>query len=428
MPDLTSEEQLNFEKLAEGKTKEIFGIHGNADVVLIRSKDQLTAFNAARKSDVEGKGRIANKTTTHVFQYLNDIGIPTHFVASRSDTEFLAQRCEMIPIEWVARRIATGSFLKRNPGVKQGYRFSDPKIETFFKDDEQDDPQWSDEQIISAGFKYNSLKIGKTEVLLMKKLTSLIFRALEKAWSLSDCSLIDMKIEFGVNTSGKIILSDVIDNDSWRVWPSGDKRLQLDKQFFREMPEVTSEALSQLISNYEKVMNLTEGFLGSTKSRVLIIMGSSSDMDFCRKIEKGCQKLGMETRLRISSAHKSTSETLEILSEYEQDFVPTVVIAVAGRSNGLGLVIGGNTTLPVINCPPPASSDLNGINDVWSSLRTPSGIGCSTVLTADEAALAAAKILSQLDHMVFGRILGNQLQNYMKIYEADTAVVAKRSG
>lgn len=50
---------------------------------------------------------------------------------------------------------------------------------------------------------------------------------------------------------------------------------------------------------------------------------------------------------------------------------PTVIIAVAGRSNGLGPTIAGNTTLPVISCPP-LSADW-GAQDIWSSLRLPSG-------------------------------------------------------
>ena len=50
---------------------------------------------------------------------------------------------------------------------------------------------------------------------------------------------------------------------------------------------------------------------------------------------------------------------------------PTIFVAVAGRSNGLGPTVSGNTSFPVINCPP-LSADW-AAQDIWSSLRLPSG-------------------------------------------------------
>jgi phosphoribosylcarboxyaminoimidazole (NCAIR) mutase len=50
---------------------------------------------------------------------------------------------------------------------------------------------------------------------------------------------------------------------------------------------------------------------------------------------------------------------------------PAVMIAVAGRSNGLGPVLAGNVSCPVINCPPVKPTNVT--QDVWSSLNTPSG-------------------------------------------------------
>nr|CDJ82087.1 SAICAR synthetase and 1-(5-Phosphoribosyl)-5-amino-4-imidazole-carboxylate (AIR) carboxylase domain containing protein [Haemonchus contortus] len=411
----------NLTRIAEGKTKVIYKIKEKEDYVLIRSKDQLTAFNAARKNVLEGKAQIANRTTVNVFKLLTDIGVPSHFVTGVSGSEFIAKHCEMIPIEWVARRIATGSFLKRNPGVPQGYRFDEPKIETFFKDDANDDPQYSDEQILCSNFEFNGVKIGKTEINLMKRMTSVIFKVLERCWAKHYCSLVDMKVEYGVTTKGEIVLADVIDNDSWRVWPLGNRGLQLDKQFYRDMKEVTPEGLQQLTSNYEKVMEITAKFSTPPSCRALIIMGSPSDQAHCDKIAASCRSLGIKPIIRVSSAHKTTHETLDIVAEYDDDETPTVAIAVAGRSNGLGPVIAGNFTLPVINCPPLTEDNMT--SDVWSSLRMPSGLGCSTVIGADEAALCAAKLFAWQDHMVYGKILGMQLNNAIKISKADRSSV-----
>lgn len=48
---------------------------------------------------------------------LNEAGIKTAFIEVVNDTTFIAQKCEMVPIEWVTRRLATGSFLKRHQGI-----------------------------------------------------------------------------------------------------------------------------------------------------------------------------------------------------------------------------------------------------------------------------------------------------------------------
>lgn len=124
--------------------------------------------------------------------------------------------------------------------------------------------------------------------------------------------------------------------------------------------------------------------------KVVLIMGSKSDLEWSKKIVKVLGKLGIESTLRIASAHKVPLRVLEIIKEYEKEEV--VFITVAGRSNALSGFVDANTVKPVIACPP--YSDKFAGADVFSSLRMPSGVAPMVVLEPEQAALAAAKILS----------------------------------
>ncbi|XP_072246035.1 bifunctional phosphoribosylaminoimidazole carboxylase/phosphoribosylaminoimidazole succinocarboxamide synthetase isoform X2 [Leuresthes tenuis] len=422
---MASTPELNIgQKLNEGKTKQIFDLVDQPGLVLVQSKDQITAGNAVRKDQMEGKAAIANKTTTCVFKLLQESGIKTAFVKQHSDTAFIAAHCEMIPIEWVCRRVATGSFLKRNPGVKEGYRFSPVKMEMFFKDDANNDPQWSEEQLLAAKFCLAGLTIGQCEVDIMNRSTVAIFEILEKAWATQNCTLVDMKIEFGVNVkTQEIVLADVIDNDSWRLWPAGDRSQQKDKQVYRDLKEVTPEAMQMVKRNFEWVSERVKLLLEPQASgRVVVLMGSTSDMAHCEKIKKACVSYGIPCILRVTSAHKGPDETLRIKAEYEGDGIPTVFVAVAGRSNGLGPVMSGNTAYPVINCPP-LTPDW-GAQDVWSSLRMPSGLGCSTILSPEAAVQFAAQIFGLTNHLVWCKLRASMLNTWVSLKLADKKLQA----
>ncbi|XP_013114956.1 bifunctional phosphoribosylaminoimidazole carboxylase/phosphoribosylaminoimidazole succinocarboxamide synthetase [Stomoxys calcitrans] len=411
--------------LIEGKTKQVYELPSHPGHCLILSKDRITAGDGARAHDLAGKAEISNTTNGLIFQILNAAGLNTAYVKPAGPKAFIAKNCTMVPIEWVTRRLATGSFLKRNPGVPEGYRFSPPKQETFFKDDANHDPQWSDEQIISAKFNFNGLLIGQDEVDIMKKTTVLVFEILERAWATKNCALIDMKIEFGVDQQGNIVLADIIDSDSWRLWPAGDKRLMVDKDVYRKLVTVTDESLDTVKRNYIWTSEQLKDIVPKNDHLVVILMGSASDKAHCEKIADYCKTFGLNTELRVTSAHKAPEETLRVMREYESVMSNLVFIAVAGRSNGLGPVLSGSTTYPVINCPPVKAENMQV--DVWSSLNVPSGLGCPTVMYPEAAALHAAQILGLHNYMIWAKLRTKQMHNFITLKKGDQEVRGVRN-
>lgn len=406
--------------LIEGKTKQVYDLPEHPGFCLLLSKDRITAGDGVKAHDLAGKAEISNTTNGLVFRLLNEAGVRTAFTKQCGGKAFIAKKCTMVPIEWVTRRLATGSFLKCNPGVPEGYRFSPPKQQTYFKDDANHDPQWSDEQIISAKFELNKRVIGRDEVEIMRRTSLLVFEILERAWQTKNCALIDMKVEFGIDDDGNILLADIIDSDSWRLWPAGDKRLMVDKQVYRNLTSVSSSDLDTVKRNFVWVADQLATIVPTKDHLVVVLMGSSSDIAHSEKITTSCRSLGLNVEVRVTSAHKGPEETLHIMREYESRVSNLIFVAVAGRSNGLGPVLSGSTNYPVINCPPVKSDNMQV--DVWSSLNTPSGLGCVTVLYPEAAVLHAAQILGLSNFMIWSKLRVKQLNNFLTLKRADKEV------
>ena len=157
-----------------------------------------------------------------------------------------------------------------------------------------------------------------------------------------------------------------------------------------------------------------------SKTLVVILMGYIADMEHCKKISDACKQYGLETVMRVGSAHKTAEYALVILREYEADARPKVYITVAGRSNALSGFADGSVSAPVIACPPP--SDSFGGADVYSSLRMPSGIAPAVVLEPANAALLAAKIVGLFDTEVKNQVRASQKRAADKVIEDDASV------
>ncbi len=156
------------------------------------------------------------------------------------------------------------------------------------------------------------------------------------------------------------------------------------------------------------------------KPLAIILMGSKADLDHCNKIADACKQFGIETVLRIGSAHKTADHAMTILREYEADPRPKVYITVAGRSNALSGFTDGAVSAPVIACPP--ASDSFGGADVYSSLRMPSGVAPAVILEPVNAALFAAKMFGQFDIEIKAAVAAFQKKQAEKILADDKEI------
>ena len=155
--------------------------------------------------------------------------------------------------------------------------------------------------------------------------------------------------------------------------------------------------------------------------RVVILMGSQSDLDHVAKIAARLDALGIPYVRRIASAHKSVRHLLDVLEAYAAEAQPTVYIA-GWALQCPGRYGGRQHPYPVITCP--LVSSAFGGGDIYSSLRMPSGVAPLVILDPEAAALAAAKILALGDVALAGRIVAYQSELAQAIVSADERLQA----
>jgi phosphoribosylaminoimidazole carboxylase/phosphoribosylaminoimidazole-succinocarboxamide synthase len=407
--------------VTEGKTKRIHRIDGNPDLVTVMAKDDITAGDGAKHDVIPGKGRLATATTCNVFRLLKACGLPVAFEEQDSALSFVAPGCTMLPYEVVIRREAHGSYLKRNPHFAKGQLFPKLIVEFFLKTKDKnwkgkplvaDDPLMSyadgdaDIRLFNPAKPMHGqepfLVLPTSEVFSrpdesklfpeMERIARHAFLALEKAWQLAGGTLVDLKVEFGFDTKGRLLLADVIDNDSWRVLENG---AYIDKQVYRD-----GGALDDVAEKYRRVADTTGHF---RVPRQRIILWRGSDKDKTEAFSTALGDLGDLMTIVTRSAHKEPVAAATTLHRMVQEVPDSVVIAYIGRSNGAGPILSALTTIPVITVP---ASVKEFPEDVWSSLRAPSSVPVMTVLEPSNAVLAALQILSARNPRIYAQLRG----------------------
>ena len=159
--------------------------------------------------------------------------------------------------------------------------------------------------------------------------------------------------------------------------------------------------------------------------KVAIIMGSDSDLPIVTPAIKQLKDLGIETEVRVMSAHRTPKEA-QAFSEAAIENGFGVIIAAAGMAAHLGGVLAASTTLPVIGIPCSAKV-LDGMDAMLATVMMPPGIPVATVgvNAAKNAALLAAEILAVGDETLMKALQDMRKEMAAAVIEKDKALQEK---
>ena len=237
------------EKLYEGKAKILYRT-ADPEILLAVYKDDATAFNAQKRGQISGKGVINCQITAALLKWLGTKGIPHHYLDCPQPNQMRVKAVTIIPVEVVVRNIAAGS-LCRQTGLPEGQVLDNPLVEFYYKNDQLGDPLLTRDRILLLNL------VTAERLLEIQDLARQINQNLQSFFAQCEITLVDFKLEFGLDAQQKLLLADEISPDTCRLWDQKQSDHQarvLDKDRFRKdlgqveaaYQEVQQRVLAQL--------------------------------------------------------------------------------------------------------------------------------------------------------------------------------------
>lgn len=159
--------------------------------------------------------------------------------------------------------------------------------------------------------------------------------------------------------------------------------------------------------------------------KVAVVMGSMSDIDIVEKTIKVLKDFGVESEVRVISAHRTPFEAMKFAKEAEENGIE-VIIAAAGKAAHLAGVLAGITTLPVIGLPI-KSSTMDGLDSLLSVVQMPKGVPVATVAIngAENAGVLAVQILSIKYEELREKLKGYKVEMAEEVRKMDKELLNK---
>ena len=227
-------------EITVGKVKTVYDVEGDAQKVLIKFHDKVTAWNGRHVEFPEEKGKICCLISALLFEMMEKQGVKTHYLGTEGLDTLLCRKLTIIPVEVIVRNIAAGSIVKTTT-INEGTLIQPPIVEYFLKDDAKDDPLLT----------YDRVRLMGIDPEPMKEQALMINYQLQSLFTLCGIDLVDFKVEFGYDVHGDLFLADELSPDNMRLWKK-DTKERFDKDLFRKDEGDIVQAYKYILENLRR--------------------------------------------------------------------------------------------------------------------------------------------------------------------------------